>query len=61
MAKFIKIHENDNVAVALETIAQGETITVDDVTVTTVNEIPAGHKLAFHCHGIQNRHGLVPR
>ena len=27
MAKFIKIHENDNVAVALETIAQGETIT----------------------------------
>ena len=46
MAKFIKIHENDNVAVALETIAQGETITVDDVTVTTVNEIPAGHKFA---------------
>ena len=28
MAKFIKIHENDNVAVALETIAQGETIDV---------------------------------
>ena len=47
MAKFIKIHENDNVAVALETIAQGETITVDDVTVTTVNEIPAGHKFAL--------------
>ena len=51
MAKFIKIHENDNVAVALETIPQNETVTVEDttgvVTVVTTTEIPAGHKFAL--------------
>ena len=41
MAKFIKIHENDNVAVALETIAQGETITVDDVTAVSYTHLRA--------------------
>ena len=47
MVNFIKIHNDDNVAVALETIAQNETITVGDVTVVTRMEIPAGHKFAL--------------
>ena len=47
MVNFIKIHNDDNVAVALDTIAQNETITVGDVTVVTRMEIPAGHKFAL--------------
>ena len=53
MAKFIKIHENDNVAVALETIAQGETITVDDVKYgfkigNTTADVKAGEWIHTH-------------
>lgn len=47
MANFIKIHEDDNVAVALDTIAQGVTLDVAGTTVTTQMEIPAGHKFAL--------------
>lgn len=47
MANFIKINENDNVAVALETIPAGATVTVDGGSVTTETEIPAGHKFAL--------------
>ena len=47
MANFIKIHNDDNVAVALETIAQNTVLDVDGVTVTTQMEIPAGHKFAL--------------
>ena len=47
MANFIKIHENDNVAVALDTIPRNEAVVVDGVTVVTQMEIPAGHKFAL--------------
>ena len=47
MANFIKIHDDDNVAVALDTIAQGVTLDVAGTTVTTQMEIPAGHKFAL--------------
>jgi altronate hydrolase len=47
MANFIKINENDNVAVALEVIPEGTTVTVGGVDVTTTMEIPAGHKFAL--------------
>lgn len=47
MAKYIKIHEDDNVAVALETIPQGETLEIAGQKVTTQMEIPAGHKFAL--------------
>ncbi len=50
MQNFIKINENDNVVVALNTIPAGETITVDTEgagkSVTALEEIPAGHKMA---------------
>jgi len=46
MAKFIKINENDNVAVALEVLPANTTVHVGDVEVTTT-EIPAGHKFAL--------------
>lgn len=47
MANFIKIHDDDNVAVALEAIPQNEPITVGDISVVTQMEIPAGHKFAL--------------
>ena len=47
MANYIKINENDNVAVALEVIPAHETLNVAGVDVTTQMEIPAGHKFAL--------------
>lgn len=47
MANFIKINENDNVAVALEVIPENTTVNVGETEVTTTMEIPAGHKFAL--------------
>ncbi len=47
MADFIKINENDNVAVALELIPADTVLNVGGTEVTTVMEIPAGHKFAL--------------
>ena len=47
MANFIKINENDNVAVALDVIAENTTLNVAGTQVTTTMEIPAGHKFAL--------------
>lgn len=53
MQNFLKINDNDNVVVALQTIPQGESIAVgctpngEQQTVTAVQEIPAGHKMAI--------------
>ena len=46
MDKFIKINDNDLVVVALEPIAAGTTLDVDG-GVTTLEDIPAGHKVAL--------------
>lgn len=45
--KLIRIHEKDNVAVALADIQQGETVTLGDFTITALEEIDKGHKIAF--------------
>ena len=47
MQDIIKISQEDNVAVALRPIAKGETLTVGDVSVTVLEEIPQGHKVAL--------------
>ncbi|MDO4266994.1 MAG: altronate dehydratase family protein [Eubacteriales bacterium] len=47
MQDFIRINENDNVAVALRPIAKGETLTVGQYQVTALEEIPQGHKFAL--------------
>ena len=47
MKDYIKIHENDNVIVALKEIAGGESVTAGDLTVTALETIPAGHKMAI--------------
>ena len=47
MQDFIRINENDNVAVALRPIAKGEQLTVGQYNVTTQEDIPQGHKFAL--------------
>ena len=58
MAHFIKINENDNVAVALEVLPANITIYVDDTEVTTTMEIPVGHKFAL---ALSRSYFLLPR
>ncbi len=45
--KVIKIHPLDNVAVVLDDIAPGESVTVEDITVTASERIARGHKIAL--------------
>ena len=47
MKKFIKIHENDNVAVALQEVPAGTVVDLEGFSVTALEEIPAGHKVAL--------------
>ena len=46
MQDVIKINLEDNVAVALRPIAKGETLDIAGTPVTTLEEIPQGHKVA---------------
>lgn len=52
MQDFIRIHENDYVAVALKALEKGCIVTVTgpegNLSVTALEEIPAGHKIALY-------------
>ena len=43
----IKINPADNVVVALHPIAKGTAVPVENTTVTAVEDIPQGHKMAI--------------
>lgn len=43
----IKINPADNVVVALHPIAKGTAVAVENTTVTAVEDIPQGHKMAI--------------
>lgn len=45
--EYIRIHENDNVIVAIKELAAGDTVTAGDLQVTAKETIPAGHKMAL--------------
>ena len=45
--KCIKIHNSDSVAVAVEPLKVGETVTVNGESITLLSDIPAGHKFAL--------------
>ncbi|MDH6311901.1 altronate hydrolase [Parabacteroides sp. PFB2-10] len=47
MARFIHINPADNVAVAIEKMAAGETLQTGNLSVVLKEEIPAGHKIAL--------------
>lgn len=46
MQDIIKIHQDDNVAVALRTIEEGEALEVEGTIINILEEIPQGHKFA---------------
>ena len=46
MQDFLRIHEDDNVVVAINTLAPGTVVDLGDVQVEAGEEIPAGHKMA---------------
>ena len=48
MKEFIKIHPNDNVAVALVPLSAHSTLDVDGALVTLTEDIPRGHKFALN-------------
>jgi len=43
----LKIHEKDNVAVALDTIYEGETVTTNSISIRALEKIEKGHKIAM--------------
>lgn len=47
MANIIKIHDDDNVAVAIEELKKGDVFTVSGEDITAVTDVPAGHKVAL--------------
>ena len=47
MEKFLKIHQKDNVVVAVTPINKGESITIEGTTTIVADDIPAGHKIAI--------------
>ena len=47
MKDYLKIHEDDNVIVAIKEIAAGETVDVAGANVAAKENIPAGHKMAL--------------
>ena len=51
MKEFIKIHPNDNVAVALVPLSANSTLNVDEASVTLTEDIPRGHKFALKAIG----------
>jgi altronate hydrolase len=46
--KILKVHEADNVVVALTDLSAGETLSLQGKTYTVVEDIPAKHKFAEH-------------
>lgn len=47
MQDFIRIHKDDNVAVALKPINKDVSIDINGIVVTTIEDIPQGHKFAL--------------
>ena len=47
MKQFLKIHDSDNVAVALQDVPAGTQVDLEGFSVVSTEEIPAGHKIAL--------------
>lgn len=47
MKTYLKIHSDDNVAVALTSLKKGTAITVDNQEIVLIEDIPQGHKFAL--------------
>lgn len=49
--EYIRINPADSVAVALQPLAKGTDIILNDVRLTLLEDIPQGHKFALHTIG----------
>jgi altronate hydrolase len=47
MKELIKIHSRDNVVIALKPFSKGEVIDVDGNSITLLDDIEKGHKIAL--------------
>ena len=47
MQRIYKIHESDNVAIAIHTIDKNEIFIIEGTEIMAIEEIPAGHKIAL--------------
>ena len=47
--KIIRIHPSDNVAVALSPVMKGEALSIGDLFLTAMEDIPQGHKFSLNC------------
>lgn len=47
MKEYLKIHEKDNVLVAIKEIAKGEKISIDNKEILVSEVVPAGHKMTI--------------
>lgn len=47
MKPWLKIHERDNVLIALADLSAGRTLTIEGVDIRLVSDIPRGHKIAM--------------
>ena len=47
MPSFLRINAADNVAVALEALPAGSVLSLPGFSVTALEDIPAGHKIAL--------------
>ena len=43
----VKLHADDNVAIACLTLAKGDIVEVDGLKIETLGQIPVGHKMAI--------------
>ena len=46
MRKVLILDARDNIAVCLADLAAGDVVQQDDITITVINKIPRGHKIA---------------
>lgn len=47
MKQYIRIHPDDNVAVALSPLSKGSSVEIDDISLVLLEDIPQGHKFAL--------------
>jgi len=52
LARAVRVHPTDDVAVAVDPLEPGDVVTVGDDTVRIREAIPAGHKIALHALGV---------
>ncbi|MFT3998108.1 MAG: UxaA family hydrolase, partial [Asticcacaulis sp.] len=47
MARYVRVHSGDDVAIAVELLNAGEVLNFGDLSVTLTTDIPKGHKIAL--------------